>query len=209
MLRVVRTVVVRSTRLPRKVFRVFVELEGMYRNMVEQLAMHAVSSGVKSFTRLKVSKYREMMLFYPHLPSHYVYTACQYASTRAKSFLRMKKLKERCKKEDARWKIANIIVRVAYWKRYAVVLEKLGKRSAKRMIERINDGQLRHRVFQASFRGIQIAIEEKAREYGVPVIYVDPRNTSRMCPVHGASIVYINSSRIGGALKVESCGIGM
>jgi len=92
MLRVVRTVIVRSTRLPRKVFRVFAELEGMYRNLVEQLAMYAVSSGVKSFTRLKALKYREMRSLYPYLPSHYVYTACQDASTRAKSFIRLKKL---------------------------------------------------------------------------------------------------------------------
>jgi len=334
----------------------------MYRNMVEQLAMHAVSSGVKSFTRLKASKYRDMRLLYPHLPSHYVYTACQDASTRAKSFLRLRKLgltkreypevkkvsiwlddhlwkrngltsiriathrgwvtvdfephkrfwkyinrgwrlssearikldkrnrqliiymtfvgdvevyehrgfipvdvnennvsvlidgvaylfetnvrdivlgyyyrrmriqekydklygidsrikkrvlrklKEKRKKDDVKWKIANIVVRAAYWKRYAVILEKLGKRSAERMIERIKDDQLRHRIFQASFRGIQRAIEEKAEEYGVPVIYVDPKNTSKMCPVHCALIIYINSSRIGGALKVESCGTVM
>ncbi|MFP3312836.1 MAG: transposase [Acidilobus sp.] len=52
------------------------------------------------------------------------------------------------------------------------------------------DHQLRHRIFQAAFKGIQRAIEEKAREYGVPVIYVNPRNTSRTCPIHGAKIVY-------------------
>ncbi|ESQ23885.1 MAG: transposase [uncultured Acidilobus sp. JCHS] len=58
------------------------------------------------------------------------------------------------------------------------------------MIERIKDSQLRHRVYQAAFKGVQRAIEEKAREYGVPVIYVDPRNTSKICPIHGAEIVY-------------------
>jgi len=354
MVRVTRTIIVRSARLPRKVFRVFVELEGMYRNLVEQLTMYAVSSGVKSFTRLKASKYREMRSLYPHLPSHYVYTACQDASTRAKSFLRLKKLglterahpevrrvsiwlddhlwklnrytliaiathrgwitvefephkqywkyinrgwklagearikldkknrqltiylsfvkeveeyrpkrylaidvnennvtmlvdyvpylfetsteklilgyyyrrkrvqerydklygvksrirrkilrklKEREKKLDIRWKIANIVVRVAYEKHYAIVLEKLGKRVANNMIARIKDSQLRHRIFQASFRGIHKAIEEKAREYGVPVIYVDPRNTSKRCPVHGTPIIYSNGSRIGKCSK--------
>ncbi len=35
MTRVTRTVIVRSIKLPRKVFKIFVELEGMYRNMVE------------------------------------------------------------------------------------------------------------------------------------------------------------------------------
>ena len=92
MTRVVRTVIVKSTKLPRKVFRIFVELEGMYRNMVEQLVMYAIRNEIKSFTKLKALKYREMRNLYPQLPSHYVYTACQDASTRAKSFLRLKKL---------------------------------------------------------------------------------------------------------------------
>jgi transposase len=88
---VTRTVVVRSLPLPRKVFRVFVELEGMYRNMVEQLVLYAVRNELTSFTRLKALKYRELRSLYPQLPSHYAYTACQDASTRAKSFSRLKK----------------------------------------------------------------------------------------------------------------------
>jgi len=90
MSRVVRTVVVKSDPLPRKVFRVFVELEGMYRNMVEQLVLYAVRSNTTNFIRLKALKYRELGAMY-QLPSHHVYTACQDASTRAKSFLRLKK----------------------------------------------------------------------------------------------------------------------
>jgi len=337
MARVTRTVIVRSIALPRRVFRVFVELEGMYRNMVEQLTMYAVRNNIKSFTKLKALKYRESRKLYPQLPSHYVYTACQDASARAKSFLRLKKLglaereypeirkvsiwlddhlwkpngytsiriatrkgwitvelephkqywryvnrgwelaseakikldkrnrqliiylvfvkeveeyrpkgylpvdvnednvtvlvdgiaylfetniekivlgyyyrrkriqekydklygvksrakrkvlrrlRERKKKNDIRWKIANIIVRTAYEKQHAIVLEKLGKRPANSMVRRMRDKQLRHRIFQASFRGIQKAIEEKAGEYGVPIIYINPRNTSRLCPIH-------------------------
>lgn len=350
MARAARTVIVRSVRLPRKVFKVFTELEGMYRNMVEQLVLYAVRNKVKSFTRLKALRYREMRRLYSQLPSHYVYTACQDASTRAKSFLRLKKLglaereypevkkvtiwlddhlwkpygltyikiathkgwitvelephkqywryinrgwrwasetkirldknnrklviyftfvkeveeykskgyipvdvnennvtilvdgvaylfetgmeklvlgyyyrrkrvqerydrlygvrsrakkrvlkklKEGKKKFDIRWKIANIIVRAAYEKRYAIVLERLGKRPMNNMIARIKDKQLRHRIYQASFRGIQVAIVEKAIEYSVPVVYVDPRNTSRLCPIHGIPIIYSNGSRIG------------
>ena len=354
MARVARTVIVKSIKLSRKVFRVFVELEGMYRNMIEQLIMYAVRNNIKSFTRLKALKYREMRNLYPQLPSHYVYTACQDASTRAKSFLRLKrlgltereypvvrrvsiwlddhlwkpngyssikiathrgwvavelephkqywryvnrgwklaseakikldrrsrqlviyltfvkeveefkprgylpvdvnennvtvlvdgvaylfetnteklvlgyyyrrqgiqqkydklygvrsrvkrkvlrKLKEREKKLDIKWKVANIIVRTAYEKQYAIVLEKLSKRVANNMIQRIKDKQLRHRIFQASFRGIQRAIEDKAKEYGVPIIYVNPRNTSRLCPIHKASITYSNGSRVGRCSK--------
>ena len=354
MARVARTVIVRSVKLPRKMFRVFVELEGMYRNIVEQLVMYAVRNRVKSFIRLKALKYREIRNLYPQLPSHYVYTACQDAGTRAKSFLRLKKLelaernhpevkkisiwiddhlwktngytsikivthkgwvtvelephkqywkyvnkgwklaseakikldkrdrrlivyltfvkeieeckprgylpvdvnennvtiladgvallfetgteklvlgyyyrrkkvqekydklygkksrikkkvlrelKERKKKHDIKWKIANLIVRTAYEKQYAIVLENLGKKPANNMIKKIKDKQLRHRIFQASFREIQKTVEEKAREYGVPVIYVNPKNTSRMCPVHNVPITYGNGSRIGRCSK--------
>ncbi len=354
MFRVTRTVIVRSTRLPRRVFKIFIEVEGMYRNMVEQLVMYSTRNSLRSFTKLKALKYREMRNLYPLLPSHYVYTACQDASTRAKSFLRLKnlglaqrdypvirrvsiwiddhlwkpdgyasiklathkgwipvefepykqywryinrgwklaselkirldkrnrqliiyltfvkeakeykprgylpvdvnennvtilvdgvaylfetnterivlgyyyhrkriqekndksygttsrikrkilkKLRERKKKLDIRWKVANIIVKIAYERRYAIVLEKLGKRVANNMIARIKDKQLRHRIFQASFRGIQKAIEEKAREYGVPVIYVNPKNTSKLCPIHSAPIIYSNGSRIGKCSK--------
>ncbi|MEB3851193.1 MAG: transposase [Desulfurococcales archaeon] len=350
MVKATRTVIVRSIKLPRRIFSVFVELEGMYRNMVEQLVLFSIKNNVKSFARLKALKYRETRNLYPHLPSHYVYTACQDASTRAKSFLRLKKLglakreypevkrvsiwlddhvwkpngytsiriathkgwvtiefephkqywryvnrgwrlasetkikldkrnrqliiyltfvkeveeykpkgylpvdvnednvtilldgvaylfetnmktlvlgyyyrrksiqercdklygvrsrikrkvmrklKERAKKQDVRRKIASNIVETAYEKQYAIVLEKLGKKPANNMIKKIKDRQLRHRIFQASFRGIQRAIEEKARELGVPLIYVNPKHTSKLCPIHNAPINYDNSSRIG------------
>jgi len=347
---VARTVVVKSVQLPRRVFRVFAELEGVYRNMVEQLVLFATRSGITSFTRLKALKYRELRSLYPQLPSHYAYTACQDTSARVKSFLRLKKrglaerehpevksisiwlddhlwrldrltsiqvathrgwirvelepqkhflryvnsgwrvsseakikldkrsrrlivyltfkkhveaykpggfvavdvnenhvavlvdgntyifetevrdivlgyyyrrkriqekydklygvnsrvgkrvlrkLKERRKKNDLRWKLANIIVRVSMEKRHAVVLEKLDKNPARGMINHVRNDQLRYRIYQASFRGVQRAIEEKAREHGVPVIYVNPKNTSRLCPVHSAKITYSNGSRIG------------
>jgi IS605 OrfB family transposase len=341
----VRTVVVRSAPLPRRAFKVFVELEGMYRNLVEQLVLYAVNNGITKFTRLKAERYREVRSLYPQLPSHYVYTACQDAAERAHSFLRLRKMgkarkaypevrgvsiwlddhlwrargltsismtthrgrvnvsielnkhflryvnrgwrlaseakvkldrrerrlvfyltfrkevseyrpkgyiavdvnedaeavlidglvylfetklsrvtlgyyyrrkrvqerydrvygpgsrperkifkrlsnNEGALKKEIRWKLAALIAREAARRQAAIVFERLGKEPAKGMIERIKDSQLRHRVFQAAFKGVQRAIEEKAREYGVPVIYVDPRNTSRTCPIHGAQIIY-------------------
>jgi len=98
--------------------------------------------------------------------------------------------KERTLKKEIRWKLATLIVREAARRQAAIVLERLGKEPAKNMMERIKDPQLRYRIFQAAFKGMQRAVEEKAREYGVPVIYVDPRNTSRTCPIHGAEIIY-------------------
>uniref|UniRef100_A0A7J3ZKL0 Cas12f1-like TNB domain-containing protein n=1 Tax=Fervidicoccus fontis TaxID=683846 RepID=A0A7J3ZKL0_9CREN len=108
-----------------------------------------------------------------------------------------RKLKEEEKKSDIRWKLANIIVRFAEERQYAIVLEKLGKKPANNMVKRIKDAQLRYRIYQVSFKGLQKAIEEKARECGVPVVYVDPKNTSRKCLVHSAKIVYSNCSRVG------------
>jgi IS605 OrfB family transposase len=345
MVEAVRTVVVRSEQLPRRTFRALVELEGMYRNLVEQLVLYAVNNGITKFTRLKAERYHEVRSLYPQLPSHYIYTACQDAAERAHSFLRLRKMgkakkpypevrgvsiwlddhlwgaegltsismathrgrvnvsielnkhylryvnrgwrltsearvkldrkerrlvlyltfkkevneyrpkayvtvdvnenaeavlidgvvylfetdlsrvtlgyyyrrkkvqekydrtygpgsrparrifrrlssNERVLKKEIRWKLAALIVREAARRQAAIVLERLGREPANHMIERIMDPQLRHRVFQAAFKGIQKAIEEKAREHGVPVIYVNPKNTSRVCPIHGAEIVY-------------------
>jgi putative transposase len=39
-------------------------------------------------------------------------------------------------------------------------------------------------------------IIDKAREYSVPVLMVDPRNTSKIRPIHNASIEY-GEDRIG------------
>ena len=72
----------------------------------------------------------------------------------------LRKLKE--KEQDIRWKAANIIVKTAYEEQYAIVLEKLDKRPANNMVKKMKDKQPRHRIFQASFRDIQRAIEEKA-----------------------------------------------
>jgi len=331
--------------LPRRAFRIFVELEGMYRNMVEQLVLYAVNNNITKFTRLKAERYREVRSLYSQLPSHYAYTACQDAAERAHSFLKLKRMgrarkpypevrnmsiwlddhlwraegltsislathkgrvrvsfelnkhylryvnrgwrlasearvkldykerrlvlyltfkkevseyrpkayitvdvnenaeavlidgvvylfetdlsrvtlgyyyrrkrvqekydsvygpgsrperrvlrrlgsNEKALKREIRWKLAALIVREAARRQAAIVLERLGREPANHMIERIKDPQLRHRVYQAAFKGMQRAIEEKAREHGVPVIYVDPRNTSKICPIHGAEIVY-------------------
>jgi len=66
---VTRAVIVRSVKLPWKTFSVFVELEGMYRNMVKQLVLYAVKNNIRSFIRLRAMKYREMRSLYPQLPS--------------------------------------------------------------------------------------------------------------------------------------------
>jgi len=56
------------------------------------------------------------------------------------------------------------------------------------MIARYRDRQLRHRIYQNALKGELNAIIDKAREYSVPVLMVDPRNTSKICQIHRAVI---------------------
>jgi len=112
----------------------------------------------------------------------------------------MRRLREHDKKEDIKNKIANIVVQAAYQRQYAIVLEKLGKNPGGNMIKGVKDPKLRHRIYQAAFKGVQRAIEEKAREWGVPIIYVDPKNTSKLCPIHKAEIDYDGKTRLGKCL---------
>jgi len=109
----------------------------------------------------------------------------------------LRKLREGYKKRDTRNKLARIIVEEARKRNAGIVLEKLPKNVPRRMMESIEDRQLRHRIYQSAFLGIQKRIEEKAREYDVPVIKVNPKNTSKICPVHNALVKYKNCSRFG------------
>jgi transposase len=47
---------------------------------------------------------------------------------------------------------------------------------------------LRHRIYQNTLKGEPNAIIDKAREYSVPVLMVDPRNISKICLIHKAII---------------------
>ena len=58
------------------------------------------------------------------------------------------------------------------------------------MIKDVKDSQLRLRIYRAAFSSMKNVIIEKAREFGVPVVLVNPSYTSTVCPVHGAKIVY-------------------
>jgi len=109
----------------------------------------------------------------------------------------LRRLGEGDKKRDIKWKIANIVVQAAYTRQCAVVLERLGENPGEDMIKGIEDDQLRHRIYQAASKGIQRAIEEKARKWGVPVVYVDPKNTSRPCPIHRTPIENDGRTRLG------------
>ncbi|MFP3227039.1 MAG: IS200/IS605 family accessory protein TnpB-related protein, partial [Sulfolobaceae archaeon] len=103
---------------------------------------------------------------------------------------KLRKLRERDKKVDIRRKLAKLIVKEAFESRSAIVLEDLPRRAPEHMIKDVKDKQLRLRIYRSAFSSMKNAIIEKAREFGVPVILVNPSHTSTVCPVHGAKIVY-------------------
>ena len=108
----------------------------------------------------------------------------------------MKKLKEDKKKRDYRWKTANLIVRDALRTRGVIVIERISGDDIRVMIARYRNKQLRHRIYQSALKGELNSIIDKAREYGVPVLMVDPRNNSKTYPMHNALIEY-GEDRIG------------
>jgi len=85
-----------------------------------------------------------------------------------------------------------------------VVLEKLPRGCPKNMIEGVKDATLRHRIYQAGFRSVVKAIEEKCFERGVPVAKVDPKGTSSRCPFCNSKLMRGHASR---HLKCSKCGV--
>jgi len=108
----------------------------------------------------------------------------------------MKKLKEGEKKRDYRMKTASLIVRDALRMRGVIVIERISGDDIRVMIARYKNKQLRHRIYQSALKGELNTIIDKAREYGMPVLMVDPRNTSKICPIHKTVIEY-GEDRIG------------
>jgi putative transposase len=346
----IRTVVVPSVELTERKLMVFKELEELYRQVLIELVDYGFRNNIDSFTRLKRDKYCGLRGRHSHLPSHYVHTACQDASTRIKSFNKLKKKglakserpvvnevsiwlddhlwkrvghttiliythkgwipvelathklywryinggwvlrtqpklkidyeckrlliyfiftktinvdensakhvvsvdvnennvavkvldkvyifetgikeitigyaryrevvqsvkgngyvgraihgRERRRKKNTRLKIANIIANTAKSLNAVVVLEELPKQCPRNMIRDVRNSALRHRIYQAGFRGMVKAIEEKCLERGVPVVKMDPRNTSSICPFCGSKLMRGNAPR---RLKCPKC----
>jgi len=109
-----------------------------------------------------------------------------------------------CRREGARehhrieyrlHEVANAVISLAEDQRSAVVLEDLrGIRSKRNKV-------LNRRLSMWPRRKLHQIIEYKAQWKGVPVIKVDPRNSSRTCPICGR----IQDSRMGAEFKCE-CG---
>jgi len=345
-----RTVVVPSVELTERKLEAFKELIELYKQMLVELVDYGFEKNVDSFTRLKRDKYRELRGRFPRLPSHYIHTACQDASTRIKSFAKLKKRglakserpevnritiwlddhlwkrvgyttilvsthkgwvpvelrphkqfweyvnsewalraqpkmrldykrrrllvylvftksvsvneevknvvsvdvnednvtvkvldkaymletnikrltlsyakyrevvqsvrgnghvkralhgRERKRKKDIRLKIAKIIANTAEKLNAVVILEKLPKQCPRNMIKDVKDSTLRHRIYQAGFRGMVRVIEEKCLERGVLVAKVNPKHTSSTCPLCNSKLMRGHASR---QLRCPRCG---
>jgi putative transposase len=347
-----RTIVIPSVELTERKLKAFKELVELYKQMLIELVDYGFEKNVDSFTRLKRDKYRELRERFSRLPSHYIHVACQDASTRIKSFAKLKKRglakserpevnritiwlddhlwkrvgyttilvsthegwvpvelrphrqfweyvnsewalrtqpkmrldfkkrrllvylvftkavnideekvenvvsvdvnednvtvkvldkayiletnikrlilsyakyrevvqsvrgnghvkralhgRERKRKKDIRLKIAKIIANTAENLNAAVILEKLPKQCPRNMIKDVKDSTLRHRVYQAGFRGMVRVIEEKCLERGVLVAKVNPKNTSSTCPLCNSKLMRGYASR---RLKCSKCGV--
>jgi putative transposase len=347
-----RTVVIPSVELTERKLEAFKELVELYKQILVELVDYGFEKNVDSFTGLKRDKYRELRGRFPRLPSHYIHTACQDASTRIKSFNKLKKRglakserpevnriaiwlddhlwkrvgyttilvsthegwmpvelrphrqfweyvnsgwtlraqpkmrleykrrrllmyfvfmkavnideeraenvvsvdvnednvtvkildkayiletnikrltlgyakyrevvqgikgngcvkralhgRERKRKKDVRLKVAKLIASTAKELNAVVVLEKLPRECPKNMIEGVKDATLRHRIYQAGFRSVVKAIEEKCFERGVPVAKVDPKGTSSRCPFCNSKLMRGHASR---HLKCSKCGV--
>lgn len=114
--------------------------------------------------------------------------------------------RERNRKRDRRLKIANIIANTAKHLNAIVVLEDLPKQCPKNMISNVKSRKLRHRIYQAGFRSILRAIEEKCIEKSVPVVRINPKGTSSTCPSCDSKLMRGNAPR---HLKCPKCGFEM
>ncbi|BCU69682.1 RNA-guided endonuclease InsQ/TnpB family protein [Stygiolobus caldivivus] len=116
---------------------------------------------------------------------------------------KLRKLRERDKKVDVRRKLARLVVMEAFESRSVIILEDLPKRAPEHMVKDVRDSQLRLRIYRSAFSSMKNAIIEKAREFGVPVILVNPAYTSSTCPVHGCNVLYPPNGST--ALRVGRC----
>ncbi|WP_175059785.1 RNA-guided endonuclease TnpB family protein [Thermococcus sp. 2319x1] len=67
------------------------DLFSTYREIVNFLITYAYENNITSFKRLKKETYKELRGKYPQLPSHYLYTACQMATSIYKSYRKRKR----------------------------------------------------------------------------------------------------------------------
>jgi len=97
-------------------------------------------------------------------------------------------------------KLSNKIVEIAKERQMGIILEDLNG-----IKERIVNGskELKRKLSKWNARELQRLIEYKAKWHGIPVIYVNPRNSSRVCPARGGRLI----PQEGRLMKCPKCGL--
>jgi putative transposase len=90
---------------------------------------------------------------------------------------------------DWSWKFAKQVALKALRHGYAVALESL---DGLRENANSKSDAIAWKLAMFAYRRLQHSIISKAIEYGVPIIIVDPRNTSSTCPRCGEKLVYVH-----------------
>ncbi|AHF81275.1 RNA-guided endonuclease InsQ/TnpB family protein [Thermococcus paralvinellae] len=107
--------------------------------------------------------------------------------------------RERNRVKDFLHKLANKIVEIAKERRMGIILEDLN-----RIKERVvnSSKELNRKLSKWNARELQRIIEYKAKWFDIPVIYVNPKNSSRVCPACGGQLIPQE-----GRLMKCSCGL--
>lgn len=108
--------------------------------------------------------------------------------------------RERNRARDFLHKLSNKIVEIAREKQVGIILEDLNG-----IKERVLNGSksLNRKLSKWNSRELQRLIEYKAKWFGVPVVYINPRNSSRVCPACGGRLI----PQEGRLMKCLKCGL--
>ena len=106
--------------------------------------------------------------------------------------------RERNRTKDICHKISKLIVEFSKEYGFGILMEDL-----KGIRKRIKRRRMNRRLHSWNFRRLQLYIEYKAKLNGLPVVYVNPRGTSSLCPTCGEKLSPNGYRR----LRCSRCGL--
>ncbi|AEC51524.1 hypothetical protein PNA2_0608 [Pyrococcus sp. NA2] len=120
--------------------------------------------------------------------SHSIGWRRKLPSKRGRELLEKFGRRKKNRRADLQRKFAKRLVELAKVLNTTIVLEDVPKNFNQRVARRRKKGEkrLRDTLHNIGMNGFQRFVLEKAVEYGVPVVFVDPSYSSRVCPRCGA-----------------------
>jgi len=108
--------------------------------------------------------------------------------------------REKNRARDFLHKLSKKIVEIAKEKQMGIVLEDLNG-----IKDRVLNGskELNRKLSKWNARELQRMIEYKAKWFGIPVVYINPRNSSKTCPVCGGRLI----PQEGRLMRCPNCGL--